>query len=61
MGKAGGMGTERDFAWGDGHTMQGADDVLLSCALETCLVLRTDVSPINSIKKKRVHNQEKQT
>ena len=28
------MGTERDFAWGDGHTMHCADDVLLSYTLE---------------------------
>ena len=38
--KAGKKGTERVFfAWGDGCTMQGAGDVLLSCALETCMVL----------------------
>ena len=37
------MGMERDFAWGNGCTMQWADDVLLSCTLETC---------INSIKNK---------
>ena len=33
------VGTERDFAWGDGHTVQHADGVLLSCMLETCTVL----------------------
>ena len=27
------------FALGDGSSMQCADDVLLSCALETCIVL----------------------
>ena len=25
------MGIERDSSWGDGHIMQCADDVLLSC------------------------------
>ena len=33
---------KRDFVKGDWHTMQCADDVLLSCTLETCI-------PINSI------------
>ena len=33
------MGSERDFALGRGCTMQGADDVLLSCAPKTCIVL----------------------
>ena len=40
MGKSRGwgeMGMERDFAWGNGCTMQGADDVLLSQTLETCI------------------------
>ena len=32
-------GQKRDFAQGDGHTMQCADDVLLSCTLKTCMVL----------------------
>ena len=30
---------ERDFAWGGGHMTQCADDVLLSCTLETCMIL----------------------
>ena len=29
------MGMGRDFALGDGHTMQCSDDVLLICTLET--------------------------
>ena len=33
-------------------TMQYADDVLLSCTLETCVILLTSVTPINLIKKK---------
>lgn len=39
VGKRGETGTERGLAWGDGHTMPGADDGLLSCAHETCMVL----------------------
>ena len=39
MGKGGGMGMERDFALGDGHTMPCADDVLVSCTLKPCMVL----------------------
>lgn len=42
------MGTKRDFAWGGGHTMKCADDVLLSCTLQTCLLSQTNVIPINS-------------
>ena len=30
----------------------GADDVLLSCTLETCMGFQTNVTPINSIEKK---------
>ena len=47
--KGGKVGIERDFAWGDGHMIQCADDVLLSYTFETCLVLHTNVTPINSI------------
>ena len=46
------MGMERDLTLGGEHTMQCADDVLLSCTLETCMVLLTNVTPINSIKKR---------
>ena len=45
----GGMGPERDFALGDVCTLPWADDVLLSCTLETRMVLQTNVTPINSI------------
>lgn len=43
------MGMERVFALGD-DMMQYADDVLLSCTLETCMVLLTNIPPIYSIK-----------
>ena len=33
----------------NGHMMLYAYDVLLSCALEICMVLLTNVTPINSI------------
>ena len=39
VGGGGQMRTDRHFACGDGHTMQCADDVLLSCTFETCMVL----------------------
>ena len=44
------MGTERDFAFGNEHTMQCTDDVLLIRILETCMFFSTSVTPINSIK-----------
>ena len=47
------MGMEKDYAWGDGCLIQCTDDVLLSCTVETCMVLQTNVTPINSIKEKR--------
>lgn len=31
------MGKESDFAWDDGCMMQCAEEVLLSCTVETCL------------------------
>ena len=46
------MATERDFACGDGRVILCADNVLLSSTLETCMVLQTSVTPINSIKNK---------
>ena len=38
---------------GDGQTIQCADNVLLNCAPETCIILLTSVTPINSVKRKR--------
>ena len=37
--KGGKMRTERDFAWGDGHIVPCAEDVLLTYTFETCGVL----------------------
>ena len=36
---------ERDVALGNECTMKCADDVLVSCTLETCMVLQTNVTP----------------
>ena len=47
------MGMDRDFTLGHGHTMESADDVLLSCALETCMVFANQCHPPKL--KKNVH------
>ena len=44
------MGTETDLNLGGEHTMRYADDVLLSCTLEYCMVLLTNTTPISGIK-----------
>ena len=44
------MGMERDFAVGNGHLTQCADGMLLSCTIETCIILQTNITPINSVK-----------
>ena len=44
-----GMGTERDFPSADGLRMQGAGDALLNCTLETCMVLKTNVTSVKSV------------
>ena len=41
-----------DFAWGNGRTMQCADDILLNFTPKTCMVLETNVTTINSIKER---------
>ena len=40
---------EGDLTWGGKHSVQCTDDVLYSCALETYVILLTDVIPLNSI------------
>ena len=40
---------QKETALGDVCTLPWADDVLLSCTLETRMVLQTNVTPINSI------------
>ena len=44
------MVMEGDLTWGGEHTIQYTDDVLLNCTPETCIILLTNVTPINSIK-----------
>ena len=51
------MGLERDFAWGNGCTMQRADEVPLSCTLEACMVLGTSAIPVISIRKSKKINK----
>ena len=47
------MVMDRDLFWGGEHTMQCTDDVLWNCAPETCKLLLTSVTAINSIKRKK--------
>ena len=44
------MGLERHVTLSGEHTMQKADNVLLSCTRETCMALLAKVNPMNSIK-----------
>ena len=57
--KRGGMKMERDFAGRDRPTVQCAEDVSLSCTLETWMALSSGVTPINSIKKKKKKGPKK--
>ena len=51
---------EGDLTWGVEHTIQCTDDVLWHCVPETCIILLTCVTSMNSIKmKKKVLNIEK--
>ena len=50
MNKEGIIGMKRDLILGGEHTMQCADDVLLSCILETCMVLLTSRTVILDLK-----------
>ena len=42
---------EGDLTWGGEHTIQYIDDVLQNCIPETCIILLTNITQINSIKK----------
>ena len=44
------MVMDEDLTWGSEHIIQCTDDVLKNCALETCIILLTSDTPINSIK-----------
>lgn len=40
---------ERNLTFGGEHTMQYPDDLLLNCTLESCVVLLTNITPVNLI------------
>ena len=44
---------DRDLTWDGEQTIQCTDDVL-NCAPETCIILLTSVTPISSIKRKKI-------
>ena len=39
-----------DVTWSGEHTIQYTDDVLQNCVPETCIILLTSVTLVNSIK-----------
>lgn len=41
---------EGDLTWGSQHTIPCTNDVLYNCALETCIIWLTSLTPISSIK-----------
>ena len=49
-----GQRVDRDFTRGDEHTMQCIHNMLYNCAPEICILLLTGVTPINSIKRKKI-------
>ena len=49
---------EKNLTWGGKNTIQYTDDVLQNYTPETYIILLTSVTPINSIKKIHVQNQE---
>ena len=44
---------EADLTWGSEHTMQHTYDVLQNCTPKTYITLLTNVTPINSIQRKK--------
>ena len=42
-----------DLTWAGEHTVQCASDVSYSCAPETCVILLTNVTPMNSLERKK--------
>ena len=50
---------EGDWTRGGEHTVQYTDDVLWNCTPETCILLLTNVTPINSIKVKKIKSNTK--
>ena len=52
------MGVERDLTSGCVRMVRYTDDVLLSCTIDTYVVLLTNVPPIHSIKTKEKKKKE---
>ena len=50
-GYGGQMMMDRDLTWDGEDTIQRTDDVQQNCAPKTCIILLTNVIPINSIKR----------
>ena len=48
------MLTEGDLTWGTEHTIQHTGDVLDSSSAETYIILLPNITPLNSIKIKKV-------
>ena len=48
------MVMEGDLTWGGEHTVQYTDDMVQNLTQETYLILLTDVTPVNSIKYKKI-------
>ena len=42
-----------DSTWGGEHTTQRTEEVLHNCTPETCILSLTNVTPTNSIKKRK--------
>ena len=52
---------EEELTWGDEHPIHDTDDVLQNCIPGTNIILLTNVTPINSIKKKKKNQKIKGT
>ena len=55
--KEGKMVLEGDLTWGAEHTIQCTDDVLQNWTPETYIILLTNVTPMHSIKTKKIHKK----
>ena len=49
------MDVEGDLTWGDEHTIR-----LWICAPETCIIVLTSITTINSIKRKKIEKNDPQ-
>lgn len=51
--KAEQMVIDEGLTWGGEHTVECTHDMLRNCTPETCIILLTGVTLVNSIKRKR--------